>query len=83
MSAEGVLPRIDRDSCTGCGDCVDVCHANALAIQELKATIVDAAHCDYCTDCEAVCPVSAIACPFEVIVLDARARRQDLTQIGR
>ena len=68
MSAEVVLPRIDRDRCTGCGDCVDVCHANALAIRELKAVIVSPDYCDYCTECEAVCPVSAIACPFEVIV---------------
>ena len=83
MSAVVVLPRIDRDRCTGCGDCVDVCHANALAIRELKAVIVSPGDCDYCTECEAVCPVSAIACPFEVIVLDAHARRQDATQIGR
>lgn len=32
MDTQLVLPRIDRDTCTGCGDCVDVCHANALAI---------------------------------------------------
>ena len=68
MDAALVLPRIDRDICTGCGDCVDVCHANALAIQELKAVIVAPGDCDYCTDCETVCPLSAIACPFEVVV---------------
>lgn len=83
MDTQLVLPRIDRDTCTGCGDCVDVCHANALAIQELKALIVGAGDCDYCTDCEAVCPVSAIACPFELVVLDARPRRQNSTPIGR
>lgn len=68
MDAALVLPRIDRDTCTGCGDCVDVCHASALAIQELKGVIARPGDCDYCTDCEAVCPVSAIACPFEVVV---------------
>lgn len=47
---------------------MDVCHANALAIQDLKAVIVRPGDCDYCTDCEAVCPVCAIACPFEVVV---------------
>ncbi len=68
MGVELVLPRIDRDACTGCGDCVEVCHVNALAIQEFKAIIGNATDCDYCTDCEAVCPVVAIGCPFEVVV---------------
>ncbi len=68
MSVEVILPGIDRALCTGCADCVDVCHADALAIQELKAVIVKAADCDYCTECEAVCPVGAIMCPFEVVV---------------
>ena len=68
MDATLILPRIDSDLCTGCGDCVGVCHVNALAIQELRAVMVRADDCDYCTDCEAVCPVLAIACPFEVFV---------------
>jgi MinD superfamily P-loop ATPase len=68
MDATVVLPKIDRDACTGCGDCVNVCHVNTLAVHELKAVIVSAADCDYCTDCEAVCPVFAISCPFEVVV---------------
>lgn len=67
MDATLVLPRIDQTLCTGCADCVDVCHVNALAIQALKAVIVKADDCDYCTDCEAVCSAGAIACPFEIV----------------
>jgi ferredoxin len=70
MEATLVLPSIDRDACTACGDCVEVCHVNALTILDRKAIIVNAGACDYCTECEAVCPVSAIACPFEVVVRD-------------
>lgn len=62
-----VLPKIDQARCTGCADCVDVCHVHALAIHALKAVIVKADDCDYCTDCEAVCPEEAIACPFEIV----------------
>ncbi len=70
MDATLVLPRIDRAVCTGCGDCVDVCHASALTIREQIALIENPDDCDYCTDCEAVCPVNAIACPFEVIAIE-------------
>jgi MinD superfamily P-loop ATPase len=72
MDGTLVLPKIDRDLCTGCADCVDVCHVNALGIRGAKAVLVKPGACDYCTDCEAVCPAHAIACPFEVVVGDAR-----------
>jgi ferredoxin len=68
MDSQLAYPQIDRDTCTGCGDCVDACHAKALTIQDLKAVIGRPDACDYCTDCEVVCPVGAIACPFEVVV---------------
>lgn len=68
MDATMVLPKIDHALCTGCADCVDVCHAHALTIHEAKAVIVSPGECDYCTDCEAVCPAHAIACPFEIVV---------------
>jgi MinD superfamily P-loop ATPase len=68
MKCAVALPRIDRDTCTGCGDCVEVCRASALASQDLKAVLVSAGDCDYCTECEAVCPVLAITCPYEVVV---------------
>ncbi len=69
MDAILVLPRIDRWVCTGCGDCVGVCHASALAIQDGIAVFMSPESCDYCTDCEAACAVGAITCPFEVLVI--------------
>jgi len=68
MHTQMAHPMIDRDRCTGCGDCVLVCHTNALAVQETKAVIVDAADCDFCTECEVVCPVQSILCLFEVVL---------------
>jgi ferredoxin len=77
MHATLVLPKINDALCTGCADCVDVCHAKALGIREAKAVLVKPGACDYCTECEAVCPVQAIACPFEVVVSDARIGGKD------
>ncbi len=68
MDTTLALPKIDQALCTGCADCVDVCHAKALTIRALKAVLVNPDGCDYCTDCEAVCPAQAIVCPFEIVV---------------
>ena len=38
MSVETWLPIIDAETCTGCGDCVDVCPTNALALQDEAAS---------------------------------------------
>jgi MinD superfamily P-loop ATPase len=82
MDATLVLPKIDQARCTGCADCVAVCHGGVLAIRASKAILLNPADCDYCTDCEAVCPVRAIACPFEVVAGDARSWGSDQTRVA-
>jgi NAD-dependent dihydropyrimidine dehydrogenase PreA subunit len=62
------LPQINNERCTGCGDCVEFCHAAVLTLRNLKAVIARPEDCDYCTECEAVCPVRAITCPFEIVL---------------
>lgn len=52
--------KIDKETCIGCGACVDVCPVTALSMEDGKA------HCDEgtCIDCGAcisTCPVEAIA----------------------
>jgi MinD superfamily P-loop ATPase len=68
MESALALPEVNSDRCDGCGECVAVCHADALAVVSGTAAIRRPAACDYCTDCEVVCPVGAIRCPFEVVV---------------
>jgi len=63
-----VLPEIRQEDCTGCGDCVDACHTDAVGLIEGKAAIVSPEDCDYCTECELVCPEEAIACPFDIVL---------------
>ncbi len=60
------LPEIDLDKCTGCGDCVTECRANAIELVGGRAAVVRPQNCDYCTDCESICQAGAIRCPFEI-----------------
>jgi NAD-dependent dihydropyrimidine dehydrogenase PreA subunit len=51
--------QVDREQCTGCGDCLDVCPVEAIFMLAGKAAI-DADTCITCEACLAVCPVGAI-----------------------
>jgi ferredoxin len=50
---------VDKQKCTGCGVCVDVCPVNAIAIKDKKAVINDA--CIDCGACIGQCPVEALS----------------------
>ena len=64
MNSSRWMPKIDRNLCTGCGDCVAACPVNALAQVGGKAALVKPEACTYCTACEDICPANAIALPF-------------------
>ena len=59
-------PQIDQVLCTGCGDCVSVCPAEALALRDGRAIILKPKECWYCGECEEMCPVGAISRQFEI-----------------
>jgi NAD-dependent dihydropyrimidine dehydrogenase PreA subunit len=63
-------PTIDDGLCTGCGDCVQVCPVEALALQDQRVVVSHPEDCRYCGDCEELCPVGAISRGFEIILLD-------------
>ena len=50
---------VDRDACTGCGNCVEICPVEAIEIQDEKA-VVNNDECVDCGSCESECPVEAI-----------------------
>lgn len=62
------LPQINVDLCNGCGECVEVCPTDVLALVHSLAIVVQPAACDYCTLCESICPVAAIALPYQVVL---------------
>ena len=54
-----VKPAIDQDTCTGCGQCRDVCAAGAIEMEGEKAVIAGRL-CTSCLCCHEACPYGAV-----------------------
>jgi NAD-dependent dihydropyrimidine dehydrogenase PreA subunit len=51
---------IDKNLCTGCEQCVDVCPTDAITIQDAKA-VINQSLCRQCGICADQCPAQAIS----------------------
>jgi len=60
-----MIPVIDEDKCTGCGNCVEVCPPSALLLTNDKAALEEE-FCEECGFCAAECPTNAITINFPV-----------------
>ncbi|NLT23369.1 MAG: 4Fe-4S binding protein [Syntrophorhabdus sp.] len=58
-----MIPVVDKETCTGCATCWEVCPPGAILFREGKA-IIDEDLCEECGFCAAECPVKAIDIPF-------------------
>jgi len=58
-----MIPVIEKESCTGCGACVEVCPPLALFLKDEKVQIQEE-FCEECGFCAAECPVEAIRIIF-------------------
>ncbi|WP_292382029.1 4Fe-4S binding protein [Methanosarcina sp. UBA289] len=54
-----MVAKVDADSCTGCGTCVDECPAAAISLND-DIAVVDENECLDCGACEDACPNNAI-----------------------
>jgi uncharacterized protein (DUF362 family)/Pyruvate/2-oxoacid:ferredoxin oxidoreductase delta subunit len=54
-----IKPVISVESCTGCGECYNVCAARAIEIHREKA-VIDHRLCTSCLCCHEACPVGAV-----------------------
>jgi NAD-dependent dihydropyrimidine dehydrogenase PreA subunit len=52
--------KLDRETCIGCGRCVEVCPHRVFVVREQKAEIVAFDACMECGACAKNCPVAAI-----------------------
>ncbi|MEN6621365.1 MAG: DUF362 domain-containing protein [Smithella sp.] len=53
-------PKLIKEICARCGECVDVCPTGAAAIADNKYPAYDKEKCIGCAQCIALCPLSAI-----------------------
>ena len=51
--------KVDKEKCTGCAGCVDICPVGAIKIENGKAVIDES--CVDCGACIAQCPLQAIS----------------------
>jgi len=52
---------VDKDLCTGCGQCVDSCPVEAISMNDNDIAVVNPDTCVDCGDCVDICPVDAIS----------------------
>jgi MinD superfamily P-loop ATPase len=51
---------LDRNSCTGCGECVEVCRFDAISEDSHGKILIDPISCEGCGICHLLCPADAI-----------------------
>ncbi len=51
--------KVDKDKCTGCGECVDSCPGEVYDLADGKAVVVREDECHGCHTCEAMCDEDA------------------------
>lgn len=52
---------LDREKCTGCGMCLNVCPHNVFSLEGGKVVISDRKACMECGACKMNCPLEAIS----------------------
>ena len=55
----GKVAIVDKEMCTGCNQCIDVCRFDAIAPFE-NVVNIDPISCDGCGVCARICPIGAI-----------------------
>ena len=54
------MVKINKEKCSGCGNCVEVCPFGVLEIKNGKAVVKNFKNCKKCGACMSACPNNAI-----------------------
>jgi ferredoxin len=65
--SEWILPRIDLQLCSRCGECIERCPTGAVEMGEDGPEVVRPEDCTYCALCDAFCPRGVITCSYEIV----------------
>jgi len=57
---EKLSVEIDRDKCTGCGICVDICPLDCFRLNDEGKAFMKYDECWYCGSCTLECPQEAM-----------------------
>ncbi len=58
--------KIDRETCNGCGECVEICPEDVLSMDGEFPVPLREEECWYCGACMMDCPVDAVDVVFPV-----------------
>ena len=53
------IPKVNKDECTACEECVETCPAEAISMVD-DVAVIDSGECTECGDCIETCPAEAI-----------------------
>ena len=54
------VPKINKDECTGCGDCVEACPAECITLVD-EVAVIDEDECTECGACIDECPEECVS----------------------
>lgn len=54
-----MVAKVDKETCVGCGTCVDACPEAAIELVD-EIAVVDEDRCQECGDCVEACPTESI-----------------------
>jgi NAD-dependent dihydropyrimidine dehydrogenase PreA subunit len=60
METTNFLARVDEETCTGCGDCVELCSLEAMELSGDTVSINEA-YCVGCGACVSACPTESLS----------------------
>jgi len=53
------IPKVNKEECTGCEECVETCPTEAISMKD-EIACIDEAECTECGACIDACPAGAI-----------------------
>ncbi|MDA8334831.1 MAG: 4Fe-4S binding protein [Peptococcaceae bacterium] len=62
-------PRFDYSNCVLCGECVDMCPLDVLAMTDTGPEVRYADECWHCGNCRLSCPNDAVSIIFPLAML--------------